>query len=339
MDASCPHSRPDRRSRPLRASLRPSSGEETRASGRAPSFPVIHEKADQARPHIWRPRLINRYAGTRKPIRLAACPTGEAWALPSSVCWCAFGGRLFRRRLLACRLLRPCPSRGGLLRGGLLDCAFARRLLRDHLAGGFLCRLLGGGLLRRLLGSSFRHLSRPSQSPAISADFRATQMQARKYIRFDSTQELRSARDEREARVTIELSRAHRAPDRSLTRRLAQHAWSRHNPNAWSASPAHGAALICMRIPALLIFSAYLQGSETSRARASSRMRETISSVPGAREAKRLRSCKRIKSKRRACCSQSNFSSSPLSHFCRLSVANARLGARIALRTQVIRRD
>ena len=94
----------------------------------------------------------------------------------------------------------------------------------------------------------------------MSADFRATQMQARKYIRFDSTQELRvCAMSVKRADYRI-IART-QASDRSMTRGLAQHARLRPNPNAWSPSPAHGAALVCMRNPALLIFSAYLQGS------------------------------------------------------------------------------
>jgi hypothetical protein len=41
-------------------------------------------KADQARPHLRRPRLISRYVGTREPIRLAAFPTVGASASLSS---------------------------------------------------------------------------------------------------------------------------------------------------------------------------------------------------------------------------------------------------------------
>ena len=64
---------------------------------------------------------------------------------------------------------------------------------RSH--GLFRGALPGGGLLRRLLlGSSFRHLSRPSQSPALSTDCHATQMRSGKYIWFVSTQELRTLR-------------------------------------------------------------------------------------------------------------------------------------------------
>ena len=112
-------------------------------------------------------------------------------------------------------------------------------------------------------------------------------MQARKYIRFDSTQELRvCAMSVKRADYRI-IARA-QAPDRSMTRRLAQHARLRPNPNAWSPSPAHGAALVCMRNPALLIFSAYLQGSR-HRERAQLLIRAKPSQASQAlREAKRL---------------------------------------------------
>ena len=43
-----------------------------------------HERADQARPHLWRPRLISRYAGMRRPIRPAAYLTGGPSASLSS---------------------------------------------------------------------------------------------------------------------------------------------------------------------------------------------------------------------------------------------------------------
>jgi len=156
-------------------------------------------------------------------------------------------------------------------------------------------------------------------------------MQARKYIRFDSTQELRMRLMSVKPADYRIIART-RAPDRSMTRRLWQHAWLRHNINAWSASPLPGRR---GHMHADSRFAHIFRVSpriETSQARATSRMGETFLSVPDTARSGASNNFKRIKSKRRECCSQSNFSSPPLSHFCRLAVANARLRARIALR-------
>jgi hypothetical protein len=65
----------------------------------------------------------------------------------------------------------------------------------------------------------------------MSADFRAPQMQARKYIRFDSTQELQ-VRVMSAKRGDYRIIARARAPGRSSTRVLARSAWPRHNANA-----------------------------------------------------------------------------------------------------------
>jgi hypothetical protein len=81
-----------------------------------------------------------------------------------------------------------------------------------------------------------------------------------KYIRFDSTQERRTRATCAEYGHYRIIART-QASDRSLTRVLVQHAWPRHNASIWSATLARCAALMCVRIPALLIFSTCLQGS------------------------------------------------------------------------------
>ena len=182
------------------------------AKHKRPASNAKHEQADQARPNRRRPDLISRYAATRKLVRRPAgvptIPGGPlAWlsfAWPARVSFC---GRLLRRALLARRFLGRCPPGGGLLRGGFLHRAFARRLLGDDLAGGFLGGLLGGGLLRRLFGSSFRHVSSPSHSSARSANSRTMQMRCEGTFVLISRKRCTRAQHAPSA-VTIELSRA-----------------------------------------------------------------------------------------------------------------------------------
>jgi hypothetical protein len=111
--------------------------------------------------------------------------------------------------------------RGYLLARRLLDHGPAHRLLDHGPAHGFLDYslahgLLGGDLLDYLLlgggflSCSFRHVLRPYHFARIQARvLRALQERERRYIRFDSTQEITHARNSRD-KMTIELSCAYR---------------------------------------------------------------------------------------------------------------------------------
>jgi hypothetical protein len=67
----------------------------------------------------------------------------------------------------------------------------------------------------------------------MSTDFRATQMQAAKYIRFISTQALRTRAMSAKRRHYRIIARA-RARDRSLASALAQGAWPNLSANSWT---------------------------------------------------------------------------------------------------------
>ena len=186
---------------------------------RAPISNTKHEQADQARPNRRQPRLISRYAATRKLVRRpAGVPTIPGSALASLSC--AWPARAWLQRALSRRLLRggflhrPFARgllgddlAGGLLRGGFLHRPFARGLLGDDLTGGLLRGLLGGGLLRRFLGSSFRHLSRPSQPSALSTNFAPCRCASESTFVLISRKRCTRLRQALSV-VTIELSRA-----------------------------------------------------------------------------------------------------------------------------------
>ena len=109
-----------------------------------------HEQADQARPNRWQPRLISRYAGTRKPIRRrATCLTIQGSALAWLSCawparvWRRPWRRLLRGALLARRLLRRRPSGGAVFFAEAfftapLRVAFLATTLRADFFAGFL---------------------------------------------------------------------------------------------------------------------------------------------------------------------------------------------------------
>jgi hypothetical protein len=60
----------------------------------------------------------------------------------------------------------------------------------DFFAADFFAGFLAADFFAGFLAAAFAIVSRPSQSSAFDANFRATQMHRRPYIRFDSTQEL-----------------------------------------------------------------------------------------------------------------------------------------------------
>jgi hypothetical protein len=94
----------------------------------------------------------------------------------------------------------------------------------------------------------------------MSTDFRVTQMQARKYIRFDSTQELHTRVMSAKRRDYRIIARA-RAPDRSLTRSLAHVRGRATTRTPGRATHARSGARMRMQTPALPIFPWYLRGS------------------------------------------------------------------------------
>jgi hypothetical protein len=94
----------------------------------------------------------------------------------------------------------------------------------------------------------------------MSTDFRVTQMQARKYIRFDSTQELHTRAMSAKRRDYRIIARA-RAPDRSSTRSLAQVRERATTRTPGRATHARSRAHTRMQTPALPIFPRHLRGS------------------------------------------------------------------------------
>jgi hypothetical protein len=94
----------------------------------------------------------------------------------------------------------------------------------------------------------------------MSTDFRVTQMQARKYIRFDSTQELHTRVMSAKRRDYRIIARA-RAPDRSLTRSFAHVRGRATTRTPGRATHARSGAHMRMQTPALPIFPWYLRGS------------------------------------------------------------------------------
>ena len=94
----------------------------------------------------------------------------------------------------------------------------------------------------------------------MSTNFRATQMQARKYIRFDSTQELHTLVLSAERHDYRIIARA-RAPDRSSMRALARSAWPQHNSSGCARDPCGRPPRVRRHSPALSIFSRRLRGS------------------------------------------------------------------------------
>ena len=286
-----------------------------------PASNAKHEQADQARPNRRQPRLISRYAGTRKPIRRrASVPTILGSALASLSC--ALPARAWRPTswrptscgaLLARGLLRCRPSGGALLRGRFLHRPFARGLLGDDLAGGFLRGLLGGGLLRRFLGSSFRHVSRPSQPSACSTNLRQCRCASESTFVLISRKRCTRTRHALNV-VTIELSRA--LGPLIIRRRQRSHA----------ASTQLSAACACARSVSATIGQGPHDSCSVHILWVSPRIvvahGEAIHRACGIRaqqceEATIINQDERIKSKRRTCSSQSNFSSSPLSIFFR----------------------
>ena len=85
-------------------------------------------------------------------------------------------------------------------------------------------------------------------------------MQARKYIRFDSTQELHTRLMSAERCDYRIIARA-RAPDRSSMRALARGAWPHHNASGCACDPSGRPARTREGSPALPIFSGRLRGS------------------------------------------------------------------------------
>ncbi len=165
----------------------------------------------------------------------------------------------------------------------------------------------------------------------MSTHLRATQMHAGKYIRFDSTQELHTRLMSAKRRDYRIIARA-RAPIiewRQRSRTARGPAPTRAHARA---TQARSGSRACAPIPALPMFSAYFRGSMRYSACRSLYSRNCSQAPLTVRRAMRLAAAGRIKSKRRAHSSQSNFSSSPSSHFCRWDVANAGHSARNAPR-------
>src|SRR5208337_4873054 len=120
-------------------------------------------------------------------------------ALRGGLLGCSLPGALLGRRLLGNRFFRC-----ALLGCGLLHCALARAFLGHGLArrlfrGGFLgWSLFRCRLLRWLLCCCFRHVSRPSQSPAFpraSTRFADTRMKVHSFWVFASHALMREACD------------------------------------------------------------------------------------------------------------------------------------------------
>ena len=214
-----------------------------------------------------------------------------------------------RRSVLRCFRGSWRHCRGYLLAHGFLDHGPAHGFLDHSLAHGLLrgdlldYLLLGGGSL----SCSFRHVLRPYHFARIQARvLRALQERERRYIRFDSTQEITHARNSRD-KMTIELSCAYRrhcgGSDEAGEQRAASSVAASIAPIGASARCLTKVVISLSRLD----FQAFPR-IKTFGARACRHAptpRTTNETLRG-RRSRRVR--RRVKSKRSARARQSNFS-------------------------------
>ena len=157
------------------------------------------------------------------------------------------------------------------------------------------------------------------------------QMRERKYIRFDFTQALHTRATRAERRDYRIIART-RASDHSSTRALAHAVHFVATAHAFAREASAQQPTRVRSIPDFPIYCAGLRDSRLLVQKQCIALAEQVLRAYDSARAKSIRRDERIKSKRRACASQSNFSWWIASRFLSLIVAIADFSTRVAPR-------